>query len=408
LLKKTVLNDIHRKLGGEMADFGGWEMPLWYPAGSVREHMAVIERSGVFDIGHMDLLRVRGKDAFALLQLCLTRDIAPLSSGACAYSVILNGLGHAVDDAIVYNMGEDGYILIVNANMGPVVSEHLTLHSAFADVSVTDESGKFGKIDLQGPASPKIVRKLLARGKDLLGGLRYFRFRGDYADPESETAFAGGVPVLLSRTGYTGEVGFEIVMPRDRAHDVWNMIIDAGGDETTPCGLAARDSLRAGALLPLSHQDIGDWPFVNTPWNFALPLGKDGNFTKKFVGSEIYGLGASPRDAANIRYTYPFCGFDPRKAEPHGAVVLLDGVPIGAVSTCVVDMAIGRSGGKIFSAASGDKPDSFKPRGLACGFVQVDRPLETGWRVILKDARRSIEVEIVNDIRPARTARIKI
>jgi aminomethyltransferase len=408
LLKKTALNDIHRKLGGEMTDFGGWEMPLWYPTGSVKEHLAVIERSGVFDIGHMDLLRVRGKDAFDLLQLCLTRDIAPLTPGACGYSVILNERGHVVDDTIVYNMGKDGYILIVNANMGPVVREHLTSHNAFADVSVSDESGKFSKIDIQGPASRKIVRKLLERGKDLLDGLRYFRFRGDYADPESETAFTGSVPVLLSRTGYTGEVGFEIVMPYDKARDVWNMIIDAGGGETTPCGLAARDSLRTGAVLPLSHQDIGDWPFVNTPWNFALPLGKDGNFTKKFIGSEIYGPGYSPQDVANIRYTYPFCGFDPRKVEPHDASVLLDGAPIGVVSTCAIDMAIGRSGGKIFSAASGDKPDSFKPKGLVCGFARVDRPLETGRRVILKDARRSIEVEIVNDIRPARTARIKI
>jgi aminomethyltransferase len=406
-LKKTALNDVHRKLGGEMTDFGGWEMPLWYPTGSVKEHLAVIERSGVFDVGHMDLLRVRGKDAFDLLQLCLTRDIAPLAAGACGYSVILDERGHVVDDAIVYNMGKDGYILIVNANMGQVVREHLTRHRVFSDVSVTDESGKFSKIDIQGPASPKIVRKLLARGRDLLGGLRYFRFRGDYADPESETALAGSVPVLLSRTGYTGEVGFEIVIPYGNAHDVWDMIIDAGGGETTPCGLAARDSLRTGAVLPLSHQDIGDWPFVNTPWNFALPLDKDGNFTKKFIGCEIYGLGASPRDGANARYTYPFRGFDPRKVEPHGASVLLDGVPIGEVTTCAIDMAIGRSGDKIFSAASGDKPDSFKPKGLVCGFVRVDRPLETGRRVILKDARRSIVVEIVNDIRPARTARIK-
>jgi aminomethyltransferase len=411
LLKKTALNNIHRKLGGEMTDFGGWEMPLWYSAGSVKEHMAVIERSGVFDIGHMDLLRVGGKDAFGLLQLCLTRDIAHLSPGACAYSIILNGLGHVIDDAIVYNMGKDGYILIVNANMGPAVREHLTSAGTFGNVSVADESGKFSKIDLQGPASPKIVRKLLARGHDLFDGLRYFRFRGDYADPESEIAFAGSVPVLLSRTGYTGEVGFEIVMPYNRARDVWDMIIDTGGGETTPCGLAARDSLRTGAVLPLSHQDIGDWQFVNTPWNFALPLDRDGRFTKKFIGAEIYGPGALPLDEANARYTYPFCGFDPRKVETRDARVLLDGVPIGSVSTCAIDMAIGRSDGKIFSAtsvASGDKPDSFRPKGLVCGFMRVDRPLETGRRVILKDARRSIEVEIVNDIRPGRTARIKI
>jgi aminomethyltransferase len=391
-----------------MTDFGGWEMPLRYPSGSVREHLAVVERAGVFDTGHMDLLRVSGNDAFNQLQSFLTRDIARLAAGACAYSMILNERGHVVDDAIVYNTGKDGYILIVNANMGPVVRERLTSLDTFSGVSVTDERGKFAKIDLQGPASPKIVRKLLERGRGSLDGLRYFQFRGDYAAPASEIALAGGVPVLLSRTGYTGEVGFEIIMPADRALDVWNMTIDAGGGDVTPCGLAARDSLRAGAGLPLSHQDIGDWPFVNTPWDFALPLDKNGNFTKTFVGSGIYGTGASPRDSASASYTYPFIGFDPRKVETSVASVLLDDVPIGVVSTCAVDMATGRADGKVYSVASPDKPDSFKPRGLVCGFARVSRPLEIGRRIVLKDARRAIEVEITKDIRPNRTARIEI
>ena len=401
MLRKTALNAIHRELGGELTGFGGWEMPLWYPTGSVKEHMAVIERSGIFDIGHMDLLRVKGKDAFNLIQLCLTRNISNLGVGACGYSMILNEQGHVVDDTIVYNLGKDEYILIVNAAMGPVVRRHLELHNTCRDASVSDEGGRFSKIDLQGPSSPAIVERLLEKGRGTIEGLRYFQFRGDYADPASETALAGDIPVLLSRTGYTGEVGFEIVMPHDKALRVWNMLLDAGGSDVIPCGLAARDSLRTGAVLPLSHQDIGDWPFVHTPWDFALPRDKEGAFTKNFIGSGIY-------DAPPPMYTYPFCGFDPRKVETGGASVLLEGVSIGTVSTCAIDMAIGRSGDKIYSAASPGRPESFRARGLACGFVRVDRPLKVGWRVILKDSRRSVEVEIVSGIRPDRTARVKI
>jgi aminomethyltransferase len=401
LLRKTPLNAIHRELRGELTDFGGWEMPLWYPTGSVKEHLAVIEKSGLFDIGHMDLLRIGGKDAFNLIQRCLTRNISNLGVGTCGYSMILNEQGHVVDDTIAYNLGEGEYILIVNAAMGPVVRQHLTQRNVFQDVTITDESGRFSKIDLQGPVSVVVVKKLLEKGKGAVDGLRYFQFRGDYSNPASEIAFAGNIPILLSRTGYTGEVGFEIIMPYDKALDVWNMIVDAGGGDVTPCGLAARDSLRTGAVLPLSHQDIGSWPFVHTPWDFALPRDKEGKLTKDFIGSEIY-------SAPPSLYTYPFCGFDPRKVETHNASVLLEGASIGTVSTCAIDMAVGRVEGKIYSAASPDKPASFKPRGLVCGFVRVDRPLAPGAKATLKDSRRSIEVEIVSDIRPHRTARVKI
>jgi aminomethyltransferase len=392
-------------LGGQLTDFGGWEMPLWYPTGGVKEHLYVIEKSGVFDIGHMSVVRVRGRDTYGLLQLCLTRNIEKLAVGSCGYSVILNEEGHVVDDTIVYNMGGDDanreYILVVNAGMGSVVAEHLTKHNTFKNVTIRDDAGNFGKIDLQGPSSVSIVKKLLAKGKGSVEGLKYFKFLGDYADKNSPVRLPGDVPILLSRTGYTGEVGFEILTPPDKTLAVWNMILETGGDEVIPCGLAARDSLRAGAMLPLSHQDIGHWPFVNTPWFFALPLDKEGKLTKSFIGAGLY-------ENSPSQYTLPFCGFDPRKVETDNAVALLDGEKIGVVPTCVIDMAIGRSGGRIYSIASPDKPEGFHARGLVCGFIRVDRPVAPGAKVTLKDARRSIEVEVVADIRPARTARINI
>ncbi len=406
MLNKTALHSVHQKLGGQLTDFGGWEMPLWYPSGGVKEHLYVIEKSGVFDIGHMSVVRVRGKDAFGLIQLCLTRNIEKLAVGSCGYSMILNEEGHVVDDTIVYNMGgldphSGDYALIVNAGMGGVVADHLTEHNSFTNVTIHDEAGVFGKIDLQGPSSVAIVRKLLEKGKGTLDGLKYFKFLGDYAKKDSSVQLPGDIPILLSRTGYTGEVGFEILMPYDKTLDVWNMILETGKDDVMPCGLAARDSLRTGAVLPLSHQDIGHWPFVHTPWNFALPLDRDGKLTKSFIGSKLYSNPPS-------QYTYPFCGFDPRKVETDSAEALLNGEKIGVVSTCVIDMATGRVNGKIHSIASPDKPADFHARGLVCGYIRVDRPVEYGTKVTLKDARRAIEVEVVQDIRPARTARIAI
>jgi aminomethyltransferase len=350
----------------------------------------------------MSVVRLRGKDAKNLLQLCLTRNIEKLPVGSCGYSMILSEEGYVVDDTIVYNLGEDEYIVIVNAGMGSVVADHLTKHNTFSDVVIHDEAGLFGKIDLQGPASVKIVKTLLAKGRGSVEGLKYFKFLGDYAKKNSPIHLPGDIPVLLSRTGYTGEVGFEILMPGDKTLAVWNMILETGKDDVIPCGLAARDSLRAGAILPLSHQDIGHWPFVNTPWSFALPLDKEGKLTKSFIGSRLY-------DNPPSQYTLPFCGFDPRKAETDSAVVLLDGENIGVVSTCVIDMAIGRgTDTKIYSVASPDKPENFRARGLVCGFVRVNRAVAPGTKITLKDARRAIEVEIVTDVRPARTARIAI
>ena len=404
---KTPLTETHRKLGGELTDFGGWEMPLWYKTGAVKEHLFVIEKSGAFDICHMCLVRVTGKKAFDLLQLCLTRNIEKLAYGACGYTMLLTEKGHVVDDCIAYNMdphGKEDYLLVVNSGMGAKVAEHLKAHSKFgSDVTIKDEQNVFGKIDLQGPASVGIVKKLLAKGKGSIDGLKYFNFLGDYyADKNNNILLPGNIPVLLSRTGYTGEVGFEIIVPYDKTLETWDMIFEEGKDDVIPCGLGARDSLRAGSVLPLSHQDVGDWPFVNTPWDFVLPRNKEGHLTKSFIGSTLY-------DNPPSSYTLPFCGFDPRKVDAHThPEVFLNGEKIGVVSTCVIDVATGRVDGKIVSISSPDKPADFKPRGLVCGYIRVDRKVPYGTKVTLKDERRSIEVEVVSDVRPGRTARIPI
>jgi aminomethyltransferase len=209
-----------------------------------------------------------------------------------------------------------------------------------------------------------------------------------------------GTPILLSRSGYTGEVGFELFCERDKTVSVWETIMAAGAEfGLTPCGLAARDSLRAGAVLPLSHQDIGHWLYINHPWPFALSFKQGGGFTKAFLGSKALD------DAAGAAHTLTFVGQDLRKVDAHGAKVFLDGEEIGTVLTCVTDMAIGRHEGRIYSIASPEKPEGLAIKGLSCGFIKVAGPLAPGTQVELRDGKRAIPVTIETDVRPDRSAR---
>jgi aminomethyltransferase len=271
---------------------------------------------------------------------------------------------------------------------------------------VTDLTDQLGKMDIQGLAAAKILGRVLADPQAVFARMPYFSFKGHY-DPASPLADAvkldDGTPILLSRTGYTGEFGFEIFLAPDKIRKLWERLLDAGRtDGIKPCGLAARDSLRAGAVLPLSHQDIGHWPFINHPWPFALPFTADQTgFTKVFIGS------AALENPDETVFTQAFVGKDLRKiAAGEGSTVIdADGREIGTVLTCATDMGIGRHEGEIFSLASPGRPESFKARGLCCGFVKVDRKLALGEHVDLADSRRKITVTITDDVRPDRTAR---
>lgn len=415
-LKITPLNSWHRANGANMANFGGFDMPLWYGTGVKLEHLAVVESAGIFDTSHMACVMVTGREALKLLQLCHTRDLATLKDGRCLYGALLNDNGHIIDDAIIYRFDHLHYMVCVNAGMGGVVTSHFNASSRRVkpdhhsgdtkiDVSATDLSEKVGKIDIQGRNSARILKKILDNPDPLFEKMAYFSFKGDLGK-ESEVKLKSGTPLLLSRSGYTGEFGFELFISPDAVVDLWREILEAGKEyNVMACGLGARDSLRAGAVLPLSHQDIGGWKFVNTPWDFALPynLEKSG-FTKTFIGSD------SLLESDGVRYTYPFAGEDLRKiaSGTDSHVTDSDGNTIGTVLTCATDMAIGWSSDKIYSIASPDLPEGFRAKGISCGFVLVDRKLDVGTEITLHDRKRAINVKIVDDIRPARTARQKI
>ena len=410
-MKKTPLFDWHKAHGANIVEFGDYLMPVWY--GSARaEHLAVVSQAGLFDTSHMATLRVFGKDAYELLQWCFTRNLdacvgkdnAPLTDGKCVYGLFLDEHGHAIDDSLVYKIQDGEYMVEVNASMGGPVARHLAEQAKGRDVKVVDLTDKLGKIDIQGPAAIKIMAKLLKNPEVVFDKLPYFSAKGHF-DPASPLAaqvqMLDGTPVLLSRSGYTGEVGFEMFVERIHTVKVWEAIMAAGeAFGLTACGLAARDSLRAGAVLPLSHQDIGHWPCIHNPWPFALPMAADGvGFTKTFLGS------AALEKATDAEWTLTFVGHDLRKVDAHGAKVYLDGKEIGTVLTCVTDMAIGRHEGRIYSVASPDKPEGLAIKGLSCGFIKVASKLAPGTAVEIRDGKRAIQVQIETDVRPARTAR---
>lgn len=413
-VKETPLHGWHQASGARMSVFGGYDMPLWYRSGAKTEHLTVIMNAGLFDTSHMALVEVSGRDAFDLLQLCVTKDLntcigkkrTPIEPGRCAYGAYLNEKGEVIDDTIIGKMDRDFYISVVNAGMGAVVTRHLQNQSGGYDVTVTDLTDQAGKVDIQGPQSARILAKILKSPEDVFAGMSYFSFKGHF---DRNSPFSKGVllcddtPLLLSRTGYTGEFGFEIFIAPENLLSLWEMLLKAGEEfGLIPCGLAARDSLRAGAKLPLSHQDIGAWPFCNTPWTFALPYDERRDaFTKKFIGDEALMRKGSPA------YTYAYAGYDLRKVSTDDPAIVTDseGNTMGTVLTSVTDMAIGRHGSRIYSIASPELPEDFRARGLSCGFIKVDRELGYGQAVELRDRKRSITVEIRDDIRPDRTAR---
>jgi aminomethyltransferase len=415
-LRTTPLHRWHLDHGANMAHFGLYDMPLWYPAGVKIEHLSVIEAAGIFDTSHMAVVSLRGERAMALLQHCFSKDLercqgkerGPLTAGRCVYGVFLGEDGTVIDDAIVYRLGDDSWMVVVNAGMGGTVAGHLRDRPEAAGVRIVDHTDLVGKMDIQGPLAAKVLGRVLRDPQTVFAGMAYFSCRGGFDDlmaPQPVTLL-DGTPLLISRTGYTGEFGFELFVAADRIVPLWQTVLAAGEEfAVLPCGLAARDSLRTGAVLPLSHQDIGSWKFANNPWLFALPWDDSGkSFSKEFIG------GRSLLEEPAGEYTLPFAGFDPRKITvgKDTFVTNLQGDTIGQVLTCATDMAIGRVGEAIISiatpAAEG-RPEDFRPRGLSCGFVRINRPVQYGSNVGITDGKREIRVEIRADIRPHRSAR---
>ena len=246
-LKVSPLNDRHVALGAKMADFGGWLMPIEYPGGGVlREHAAVREAVGVFDVSHLGKARVSGPGAREYVNSCFTNDLGKIVPGKAQYTLCCDdATGGVVDDLIQYLRGEDEVFLIPNAaNTGEVVRRLQA--SAPAGITVTNEHEQYAVLAVQGPRSDELVAAV-----GLPTELPYMAF----ADVRPD-AF-GGAPVVVCRTGYTGERGVELVVPAEVATTVWDRLLEAGASlGVLPCGLGARDTLRTELGYPLHGHEL--------------------------------------------------------------------------------------------------------------------------------------------------------
>ena len=292
-LKKTPLNAAHRELGGKMVDFGGWDMPVQYPAGVIEEHLRTRTRSGLFDVSHMGEIWVEGSDAIAFVNRLTTNDVTKLVDGQAHYSALTNERGGIVDDLLVYRFDVDKLLLVVNAGTTEKDWDWITSQKGDENVSLTNASGDYCQIAVQGPQAVSILQQLTDTG---LSEIKYYHFTSGRVD---------GIESIISRTGYTGEDGFEVYADSKHARQLWDKLLETGrfgdADGILPCGLASRNTLRLEAAMSLYGHELGDdiSPLeANLGWITKLQKGdfigrdallkmKDEGVKRKIVGFEM-------------------------------------------------------------------------------------------------------------------------
>ena len=241
--KRTPLYKMHRALGARMIEFGGWQMPVHY-TGILAEHRAVRAQVGLFDLSHMGEIEIAGPLASAVCQELFVTDIARIRIMQAQYSVMCFADGGIVDDVIIYCLAEERYLVCVNAANRTTDYEWMVEHN-HGRAEVTDRSDEYALVALQGPQAQTVLSQLTPH--DLSAIRRYWAAQGEVA----------GVPTLLARTGYTGEDGFELFVPAERAEHIWQACSEAGGPSNlVPVGLGARDTLRLEAGYLLYGNDI--------------------------------------------------------------------------------------------------------------------------------------------------------
>lgn len=301
-LKRTPLNKVHRDLGGKMVDFGGWDMPVQYPAGVIEEHMRTRTACGLFDVSHMGEIWVEGTDAIAFVNRLTTNDATKLVDGQAQYSALTNEKGGIVDDLLVYRFGPEKLLLVVNASTTDKDWDWITSHKGDFDVVLTNASADYCQIAIQGPYAESILQGLTDVD---LKEIKYYWFTTGRAD---------GVEAIISRTGYTGEDGFEVYAAPEYAEQLWNKLLEAGkfGEPggVLPAGLAARNTLRLESSMSLYGHELSDeitplesglgWITKLQKGDFngreALAEQKEKGVERKLVGFEMVDRGIARDD----------------------------------------------------------------------------------------------------------------
>ncbi|MCK6095482.1 glycine cleavage system aminomethyltransferase GcvT [Micrococcus sp. EYE_162] len=320
-LRNSPLHPVHEAAGASFTDFGGWNMPLKYGS-ELAEHKAVRGSAGLFDLSHMGEVRVSGPEAGAMLDHALSSTLSVLKPGRAKYALCLTDAGTILDDLIVYRRddgaagSEPDFLVVPNAGNIAAVHTALNQRASGWDATVEDESASTAVVAVQGPCAEAILAHAMPAQAEQLAGLKYYGHL-----TLSLPTDAGEVTVLVARTGYTGEDGFELFVPADsrqeagdRGSAVWNAMLqaaEAADVELTPCGLASRDSLRLEAGMPLygNELDTAHQPHASGV-SFAVPAAKEADFVGKaaLVGADgvqevLVGLRGEGRRAA--RHGYP-------------------------------------------------------------------------------------------------------
>ena len=251
-VRKTALNGVHRAMGAKMVEFNGWDMPVEYPSsgGIIAEHMAVRTGVGIFDVSHMGDIRLSGPKALAAVQHVSMNDASRLAIGQVQYSALLYPQGTFVDDVLVHRLGEDDYLVVINAGTREKDFNWVLANTRQFKCQVENLSDNFTQIAIQGPKGVNLLQRLT--NVDLSAVKFYWLTRG---------TVCGLKDILIARTGYTGEDGFEIYVPPDEATSarVWNEILEAGKEfGVVACGLGSRNTLRLESCLPLYGHEISD------------------------------------------------------------------------------------------------------------------------------------------------------
>ena len=313
-LRRTPLAPVHREMGAKMVPFAGWEMPVEY-SGLIGEHLAVRKAAGLFDVSHMGELEVTGPGALAFLQRVTSNDVAKLADGQAQYSALPLPTGAPVDDVIVLRRAADRFLVVANASNVEKDYRHLLEHRR-GEVDVRNRSDEFALLALQGPRAQEILRPLTTVD---LAGLRHYHFAEGQVD---------GQEAIVSRTGYTGEDGFELFVSPEAAPGLWRKLIETGGPQgLVPAGLGARDTLRLEARMCLYGMDMDESTSLveaglgwivsldpnkgDFPGRPVLEAQKKGGAPRKLVGFEVLGRGIA-------RHGYP---------------VLVNHDPVGAVTS---------------------------------------------------------------------------
>jgi len=304
-LKKTPLNNLHRKMGGRMVDFGGWDMPVQYPAGTIAEHLRTRTHAGLFDVSHMGEIDVTGPEAVQFINRLTSNDASKLIDGQAQYSALTTPEGTVIDDLLVYRFAPDRFMLVVNAGTTEKDWDWIASHRGSESVELKNVSSDYCQLALQGPDALEILQALT----DVpLADVKYYHFVEAKVD---------SVEAIVSRTGYTGEDGFEVYAAPDKGEQIWNKLLEAGafGSEegVLPCGLAARNTLRLEAGMALYGHEIDETTTLleaNLGWICKLNKGdfigrdalakqKEEGVTKRLVGFAITDRGIA-RDGQDV------------------------------------------------------------------------------------------------------------